>query len=253
MYPREFFDTYWRGDLRREVFVAISFADEFEKIREEAIKPAIEEDLDPTNPYRSNCLNASTISGSIHAEILDGLAHSTLVFADVSTMNTHPWKGQRNGNVMFELGIAQTVRPASDLVAVRSDDDTLAFDISHIRVHAYDRHDIPAARAKFAELLRDCLLQREKEKSLRSQILRERLDVDSMNLMVKVCVDGSVFAPFKMSEPRFTETDRRIAMRLLDLGVIRCVVTGQRDYQYVWTAFGKYCYLNPNLENIGVR
>ncbi len=109
MYPREFFDTYWRGDLRREVFVAISFADEFEEICEEAIKPAIEKDLDPENPYRANCLNTSTISGSIHREILDGIAHSTLIFAEVSTMSTTTSKGQRNGNVMFELGIAQTV------------------------------------------------------------------------------------------------------------------------------------------------
>ena len=44
MYPREYFDTYWRGDLKNEVFVIMSFAPEFQPAWEDAIKPAIEVD-----------------------------------------------------------------------------------------------------------------------------------------------------------------------------------------------------------------
>ena len=46
MYPREYFDTYWRGDLKNEVFVIMSFADEFKEVWESAIRPAIEDDTD---------------------------------------------------------------------------------------------------------------------------------------------------------------------------------------------------------------
>ena len=45
MYPREYFDTYWRPQLRDQVFVAMSFADEFTKAWAEIIRPAVDEDL----------------------------------------------------------------------------------------------------------------------------------------------------------------------------------------------------------------
>ncbi|MGC8991106.1 MAG: hypothetical protein ACP5MD_13400 [Verrucomicrobiia bacterium] len=247
MYPRQFFDTYWRGDLKREVFVAMPFNREFDKVWSEAIRPAIDCDLDVGNSrFVAHRVDTSAISDSIHREILDGIAHATLVFVDISVMRTGAWKGQWNGNVMFELGIAQTVRPASDLVVVKSDSELISFDINHIRVHQYNQADLSEARRKFAQLLSDALKQREQEKSLRTQRLRERLDVDSMNLMVKVCPDGKNFVKFSMNG--YSAEERRIAIRLLDLGIFRCVCTGRRQYHYEWTDFGKYCYLHPQSD-----
>jgi hypothetical protein len=43
MYPREFFDTYWRSEIRDDVFVAMPFHTEFTCVWEEAIRPAIAE------------------------------------------------------------------------------------------------------------------------------------------------------------------------------------------------------------------
>ena len=163
--------------------------------------PAIETDLaDSAGPYRAHRVDISKISDSIHREILDGIAHATLVFADISVLQTGDWKGQRNGNVMFELGIAQTVRPATDLIVVRSDRKKITFDINHIRVHRYSRTNPAAARRLFAACLLESLKQREAEKSLRAEILRDRLDVESMNLMVKFCPDGKDFRPFKITD-----------------------------------------------------
>jgi hypothetical protein len=88
------------------------------------------------------------------------------------------------------------------------------------------------------------LKQRELEKSLRAEMLRDQLDVDSMNLMVKFCPDGKDFKPFTMQGCNADE--RRTAARLLDLGIVRCVTPGERTYHYEWTDFGKHCYLNPN-------
>ncbi len=101
-------------------------------------------------------------------------------------------------------------------------------------------------RGEFAQLLGDALKQREQEKSLRTQRLRERLDVDSMNLMVKICPDGKSFENFSMSG--YSAEERRTATRLLDLGIFRCVCTGPREYHYEWTDFGKYCYLHPQSD-----
>ena len=230
--------------------MAISFANEFKDIREKAIIPAIEEDLDPSMPFKAVCLNVSKISGSIHHQILDGIAHSMVVFTDISTMKTKPWKGQRNGNVMFELGIAQAVRPTSDLVVVRSDRESLTFDINHIRVHSYSRGDLSGARRLFAKLLRDSLGQREDAKSLRASFLRDRTDVDSMNLMVKISDDGKNFEPFTISSKGLNDQEKQTTIRLLDLGIIRCVTPEvsppRREYHYECTDFGRYCYNKPN-------
>ena len=244
MYPRLFFDTYWRSSLRKEVFVAMSFAHEFDGVWNDAIRPAIERDLaDSGGSYRAHRVDISKISDSIHREILDGIAHATLVFADISVMQTGDWKGQRNGNVMFALGIAQSVRPATDLIVVRSDRKKINFDINHIRIHRYNRTNPAAARKLFADCLVESLKQRKAEKSLRAVMLRDRLDVDSMNLMVKVW-DEKGFNPFTMGN--CTADERRTAARLLDLGIIRCVTPDDRTYHYEWTDFGKHCYNHPN-------
>ena len=247
MYSRQYFDTYWRGNLRREVFVGMSFAKEFDGIWKHAIEPAIQKDLaESGQPYLARRVDISKISDSIHREILDGIGHATLVFFDISVMQTGAWKGQRNGNVMFEMGIAQTVRPATDLVVVRSDKREITFDINHIRIHRYDRNNLTAARRIFADCLRQALKQRELEKSLRTEMLRNRLDVDSMNLMVKICPDGKEFKAFSID--KYNADERRTATRLLDLDIFRCVTPGPRYYYYEWTDFGKHCYHNPNLK-----
>jgi hypothetical protein len=47
VYPRDFFDTYWRTELRDEIFVAMSFDDEFAPAWRTAIHPAIEQPPGP--------------------------------------------------------------------------------------------------------------------------------------------------------------------------------------------------------------
>lgn len=244
MYPREFLDAYWRGDLRKEVFVAMPFGGVSARVFHEAIKPAIEEDLDGGCAYSANRVDtAHTISECIHTGILDGIAHATLIFADISVMRQGPWKGQRNGNVMFELGIAQTIRPATDLVVVRSDRKAINFDINHIRTHSYVASALGEARGKFAFLLQEGLRHRETMQRLRIGMARDRLDVDSMNLMVKFA-SGGTFSDFTIDKS--PEEEKWTATRLLDLGLIRCYNPTGTTYKYQWTDFGKACYQQPN-------
>jgi hypothetical protein len=94
MYPREFFDTYWRPNLKNEVFVIMSFAPEFDDVWTQAIRPAVEQDT-RKSPF-AHRVDATTLAGSIITEILDGIAHARLVFADVSICSSGRWAGQRN-------------------------------------------------------------------------------------------------------------------------------------------------------------
>jgi hypothetical protein len=72
MYPREYFDTYWRPNLKNEVFVIMSFAPEFGDVWTQAIRPAVEQDT-RESPF-AHRVDATTLAGSIITEILDGIA-----------------------------------------------------------------------------------------------------------------------------------------------------------------------------------
>jgi hypothetical protein len=238
MYPREFFDTFWRGSLRKEVFVAISFADEFTDIWTEAIRPAIVSDVGMVD----NRVNTSVLSGSVITKILDGVAHATLIFADISIMKKGSWRGQRNGNVMYELGIAHAIRPPTDVVVVRNDRKEINFDVAGIQVHHYPREDAAASRALFTRLLQSALEERGKIMSIMMQQARELLDGDSLTLMWQ----RRDFQPFGIDKQAPAQ-DRLAVQRLLDMDIIRCVIPQHGHYQYVWTDFGKAVYNHPNL------
>ena len=65
-------------------------------------------------------VNATILFGSIITDILDGIAHSKLVLADISVATTGKWAGQRNGNVMYEVGLAHAVRQSTEVLLIRS-------------------------------------------------------------------------------------------------------------------------------------
>jgi hypothetical protein len=47
---------------------------------------------------------------------------------------------------MYELGLAHALRPASELVVVRSDAEEINFDIAGIKIQSYDRNNPHAAQ-----------------------------------------------------------------------------------------------------------
>jgi hypothetical protein len=240
MYPRTWFETYWRGTLKPEVFVAMPFATEFDSIWENAIKPAIENDLEGGGKYKAHRVDVTTISGSIVTEILDGIAHATLIFADISIMTTGDWKTQRNGNVMYELGLATAIRPETDMVIVKSDDKDINFDLIQIRTHQYPKENAGEARQNFDKFLTGALVARKNAKSQIEKHVWSLLDRDCLNLMLR---QGN-HKPFGEKDASITEL--LTIRRLLELGIIRCEKTGDYSYIYMWTDFGIAVTKNPN-------
>lgn len=242
MYPREWFDTYWRGNLRKEVFVVMSFAEEFNSIWQQAIKPAIQADLSGGGVFIAHRVDVTTLSGSIITEIYDGIAHAELIFADVSMASTGAWKGQRNGNAMYELGLATAIRPETDLVIVKSDKSDLNFDLLQIRVHQYSKDQLDVARRKFSELLENALKARATTQDRLAKYAWSLLDSDCLQLMWK----HRDFQPFCMpSAPAISE--QHTIRRLLELSILRCECPRDGEYRYVWTNFGKAVFRNPNM------
>lgn len=112
MYPRQFFDTFWRPDLRNEVFVAMSFAPEFTAIWESILRPAIED-----TGLKPRRVDTTVISGNIVTEIMDGIAHARVVLGELTCLPS----GFPNGNVMYEIGLAHSLRQAEEVLLVRSE------------------------------------------------------------------------------------------------------------------------------------
>jgi hypothetical protein len=84
---------------------------------------------------------------------------------------------------MYALGLAHALRPATELVVVRSDTEQINFDIAGIKIPAYDRNDLAAARVKFGQLLNDRLADLDQTRHLKTTEAVESLDGDCLTLL----------------------------------------------------------------------
>jgi hypothetical protein len=117
----------------------MSFDERFTSRWENIIAPAISSiklpNGDYLHPYRTDI---STVSDSVLTEIEDCIATALLVFVDISTVGHIGNRAVRNGNVMYELGLAHAVRLPEEVLIFRSDDDPLPFDTANVRVISYE-------------------------------------------------------------------------------------------------------------------
>jgi len=134
MHPNVFLKSFWRLNLRPQVFVAMSFASQYDARFNDIIAPAIRSVAVGGTPLEPHRVDLSKSGDSILTEIMDGIAHSRLVLADISSMGHDEVTGHayRNGNVMYEVGLALACRQTTDVLLVRDDKDNFLFDVSTI-------------------------------------------------------------------------------------------------------------------------
>jgi hypothetical protein len=245
MYPREYFDTYWRSEMRNEVFVAMPFHDEFTPNWEKAIKPAIEND----NSFnlKARRVDASTLSGSIVVEIMDYIAHARIVLADISISESGKWKGQRNGNVMYEVGLTHALRQVTEIVLIRSDHEEINFDVAGINIHEYNRLDLDAARKTIASLIIESIKQTDQSKSLKVQRAIDMLDSASLEILFKSGI-GPGFkgrSDVSINGLKYSSAITRLQIE----GIVKCIPDEHFDSIYfIFTDFG-----NAVLKKLGIR
>jgi hypothetical protein len=162
MYPQTFLKTFWRLEFRPQIFVAMSFADRYKSRFEKIIAPAIRSiRVDGVNlePYR---VDLSKSGDSILTDIMDGIAHSQIVLADVSSTGKDSVTGDtyRNGNVMYEVGIALACRHSAEVLLVRDDTDRFLFDVSTVPHKFVDFTDTDSATVVLKEELEARLKER---------------------------------------------------------------------------------------------
>jgi hypothetical protein len=202
----------------------MSFDERFKHRWSEVIAPAVRGvtlNGRHLEPFR---VDIGRISDSILTEILSGINSSRLIFADVTTLEYVNGRAIRNGNVMYEVGIAHAVRLPEEVLLFRSDNDPLLFDMANVRTNSYSPDDRPEDAKKF---LSECIGTALRELDLRRHMavrqVSESLDIPSWWLLAET-QSGKPLPHPQMNTMRqvLGNASRTAAIqRLLELGAIR--------------------------------
>ncbi len=199
----------------------MSFASRFTQRWEKVIAPAIRRVAIDDVKFEPIRADTRTVSDSILTEIMTAIANCRLVIADITTIGEIDGNPVRNGNVMYEVGLAQAVRQPEEVLLFRSDHDRLIFDIANVRVNDYDPDiDAEGSADKVAGLIFDSIKEVSLVKSLAVQQAVQSLDHSSMMLLIH--------APGEIQQPTIRTMGDTMAHipnigaipRLLELGIV---------------------------------
>lgn len=224
MYPANYFGLFPPFPRQDTVFVAMSFDPRFDQRWSVVIEPGIRnvqvngKNLEPVR------VDARRISDSILTEILSGISSSRLFLADVTTLGRMDGRPIRNGNVMYEVGIAHAVRLPEEVLLFRSDSDSLLFDVANVRVNSYSPDERPdEARAWVSDSIVAALREMDIRRSLAVGRAAESLDFPSWWLLAETQAGKGISHPeMKTMGQALGNASRAAAIqRLLELGAIR--------------------------------
>ncbi len=224
MYPSEYYSLYPPFPRQDQIFVAMSFSGTFKSRWENVIEPAVGRVAISDKKLNAHRVDTKTVSDSILTEILTGISRSRLVFADITSIGKVDGKPVRNGNVLYEVGLAQAVRLPEEVLLFRSDNDPPLFDVSNIRVNSYDPDNEPE---KASELIVETIISAFKEidlkKHLTVQRLAETLDYPSWWALVIARMQNGISHPIQktMSQVLGSFSQSRAISRLLEIGALK--------------------------------
>lgn len=223
MYPADYFSLFPPFPREEQVFVAMSFDERFEQRWKQVIAPGVKRvhvNGKSLKPYR---VDTRQVSDSILTEILRSIAHSWLIFADLTTVGKRKGTPLRNGNVMYEVGIAHAKRLCEEVILFRSDKDPLPFDVTNIRVNYYNPASDPE---KACQQVHDALNAAVQEIELRKHLAVQRaisqLDYPGWQLLIEADIGDGVKPPPKGNwyEAWKNSVQMNTIPRLLELGLL---------------------------------
>src|SRR4051812_6902313 len=86
MHPNAYLRSFWRLELRPQIFVAMSFDETYRSRYEKVIAPAVSRlsvNGKRLSPYR---VDTSKSGDSILTDIMEGVSHCQMIVADLSSM-----------------------------------------------------------------------------------------------------------------------------------------------------------------------
>ena len=196
----------------------------FNKRWESVIAPAIkrvERNNVSLEPFR---VDIRRVSDSILTEILTGISRSLVIFADVTSIGKIENKSMRNGNVMYEIGLAHAIRLPEEVILFRSDNDDLLFDVANVRVNTYDPDDDPKNAIKMiGATIVEAIKEVDLKKHLSVNAAAESLDYSCWDVLLQAAMNGEIHPPPMKTMGQALGNARRISAisRLLELGALK--------------------------------
>ena len=223
MYPHSYLGLFPPFPRKDRVFVAMSFDGRFTARWNDVIEPAIREASVDNVTLQPHRVDAAHISESVLTDILDGISNDRIIFADVTAIGDCDGRTIRNGNVMYELGIAHASRLPEEVVIFRSDPNELPFDIANVRVNHYDPDSDPvAAKLKISKAIEAAIQEIARTRHLAVRATSQSLDALGWAVLSQACEDSSVhhFETRTLAQA-LSNTPRNAAIaRLLASGVL---------------------------------
>jgi hypothetical protein len=237
MYPKVFFENFWGGEQRNELFVCIPFDESFDK-KFEIIKDAAIQ----TGFKDARRTKEDSVANEITSKILDGIANSRMLLFDLSDdPNYSKSKIKVNGNVLYELGIANAMREPDDILLIRKESLTgVPFDITGLNIHFY-KEDFTSDWMK--EKLKNAIENQKWYKSRRVETAAKSIDSFGLKLIHLIYKHRPSDRDHFNDEaiPQEWRTEAKLAiLRMMDLGIVWFATDKEgTEYAYHWTPFGR--------------
>jgi hypothetical protein len=223
LYPNTYLSLFPPFPRDNRVFVAMSFHQRFDARWHNVIAPAVRRVKIGDNPLEPHRVDLRKASDSVLTEVLEGISRCRFFLADITVIGEIDGRAVRNGNVLYEVGLAHATRLPEEVALLRSDNKELLFDVMNIRVLEYDPDGDPKAAQN---LVTDAIVQSLKEldlrKSLSVQHVAESLDANCWSLILEANSSGTIHHPLvkTMGDALGGATRRHAIDRLLEKGAL---------------------------------
>jgi len=227
MYPMNLFAMFPPFPRKDKVFVAMSFDERFDYRWEKVIQPAVQRVARKENRFNAVRIDHSKISDSIMTRILFEISEARLILADISSIGKVGEKRVRNGNVMYEVGLAHAVRLPEEVILIRSDKDDLLFDVQGIKVHEYSPDDDPQiAQNMLCTLMLEAMQQVELARSTAVKETMDKLDFGCWRILYESLAETIEHPQVRTMRDVVSLGTGRIPaiLRLLDRGLLKLAV-----------------------------
>lgn len=233
MYPKYFFERFWEGEQKNQLFVGTAFDDSIDE-RFSLIDSVVKE-LGFEKAFR---VGLDSEANSINDKIFEAIANSKMLLFDLSDDSR---KKHINHNVIYELGIAQAIREPSDIIIIRKKTEEqikLPFDIQGININFFENQ---LTKEFLKSKLDDAIKNQEWHKSKRVRVAAESLDENGLTLISNIGRRPKGFNHFNSSG--FDYNTKMSVLRLVDLGILKfawAIWPENKGYEYAyhWTSFG---------------
>jgi hypothetical protein len=196
MYPQTYLSLFPPFPRLPKAFVAMSFDSAFTPRWTNVLQPALR-DVEvggvKLSPLR---VDLSKAGDAILTEILQGIAESTVVVADITTVGSIGERTVRNANVLYEVGIAHASRRPEEVILFRSDNYALDFDVQGVRVHHYNPDADPTTAQTFVtEVVVESLRSLTQARRVALRLAAQRLTVNAYSLLLEARDRGAIQHP----------------------------------------------------------